>query len=92
MVTVDALLYSCGRIHCKTLLAQEIKIVAAIENIRTLANETSSESDFGPVFIRAKPLELISRQIGPLNVTVIRTDLADVAEAALQQAHLVVGP
>jgi hypothetical protein len=91
VITVDSLLYSCGRIHCKSLLAQEVSIVAAIENIRILANETPSDSDFGPVFIRIKPQELISRPISPFTVMVIRTDLADVAEAALKQARSVVG-
>jgi hypothetical protein len=92
VVIVDALLHSCGRIHCKTVLAQEVNIVAAIENIRILASETTPDIIFGPVFIQVRPREIVSRQMSsPINVTAIRTDLADVAEAALREAHLVIG-
>jgi hypothetical protein len=40
------------------------------------------------VLLQAKPNELIARRItSPLNITAVRTDLAEVAEAALQEAH-----
>jgi hypothetical protein len=91
VTTVDDLLHSCGRIHCETLLAQKANLVAAIEKIRTLTSEATSESALAPVLIRAKPQDLISGTPGPFNVSAIRTELIDVTEAALRQARVVVG-
>jgi hypothetical protein len=88
VVTVDALLQACGRVHCKTLLAQEATIRAAAAVIQTLAGRIATDDVVGPVLLQAKPNELIARRItSPLNITAVRTDLAEVAEAALQEAH-----
>jgi hypothetical protein len=88
---VDALLHSCGRIHCKILLAQKPDITSAIERIRTLAAEAPRAVDLGPVLMRVKIQEFIARQpVSPFNVAVVRTDLADIAETALREAHEVV--
>lgn len=92
IVIVDALLHSCGRIHCKTLLSQEDVITSAIRNIRTLANEAPAGRNLSPVLMRARIEEFrTGRPVSPFTVTVVRTDLADVAEAALRQAREVVG-
>lgn len=92
IVVADALLQSCGRIQCKILIAQEADISSAIEDIRSLANEAPSGENLGAVLIHIKIQEIVARQpVSPFNVTVIRTDLADVAEAALRQARALVG-
>jgi hypothetical protein len=91
IIIVDALLYSCGRIHCRTLIAQELCITSAIERIRTLAAEAPQAADLGPVLMHVKIEEFIARRpVSPLNVTTVRTDLADVAETALREAHEVI--
>jgi hypothetical protein len=91
IIIVDALLHSCGRIHCKTLLAQEVGITLAVERIRTLAAEAPRVADLGPVLMHVKIGEFIARRpVSPFNITVVRTDLADVAETALREAHEVV--
>jgi hypothetical protein len=91
IIIVDALLHSCGRIHCKTLLAQEVGITLAVERIRTLTAEAPRAADLGPVLMHVKIGEFIARRpVSPFNVTTVRTDLADVAETALREAHEVV--
>lgn len=88
IVVVDALLQACGRVHCKTLLAQEATIKAAVAVIQDLAGRIVTDGVVGPVLLQAKPNELIARRItSPLNINAVRTDLAEVAEAALQEAH-----
>lgn len=92
LVTVDALLYACGRVHCKVLLAQEAGITSAAAGIQSLAGRIATDAILGPVLLQAKPSELTARQVtSPLNITPIRTDLAEVATVALQQAHNVIG-
>jgi hypothetical protein len=88
VVTVDALLQSCGRVHCKTLLAQETDIMAAATGIQALAGRIVTDDVLGPVLLQAKPSELAVRQVtSPINVTAIRTDLAEVAAVAVRRAH-----
>src|ERR1035441_84939 len=92
LVTVDALLYACGRVHCKALLAQEAGITAVAAGIQALAGRIATDDALGPVLLQARPSELTARQItSPLNITPIRTDLAEVAKIALRQAHDVIG-
>lgn len=88
VVTVDALLHACGRVHCKALLAQEADITAAVAGIQAFARRIATDDVFGPVLLQARPSELTARQVAsPLNVTPIRTDMAEVAEVALRHAH-----
>jgi hypothetical protein len=92
LVTVDALLYASGRVHCKALLAQETDITSAAAGIQALADRIATDEILGPALLQAKPSELTARRVtSPLNITPIRTDLAEVATAALQQAHSVIG-
>ncbi len=92
LVTVDALLHACGRVHSKVLLAQEADITAAAAGIRALAGRIATDDTMGPVLLQARPSELTARQVtSPLNITPIRTDLAQVAEVALRQAHELIG-
>jgi len=92
VVTVDALLHACGRVHCKALLAQEAEIMAAANGIKALAGRIATDDVLGPVLLQAKPSELAARRVtSPINVTPIRTDLAEVAEKALQEAHELIG-
>jgi len=92
VVTVDALLQACGRVHCKALLAQETEIMAAATGIQALAGRIATDDVLGPVLLQAKPSELAVRQVtSPINVTAIRTDLAEVAEVAVRQAHELIG-
>jgi len=88
VVTVDALLQACGRVHCKALLSQEAVITAAAASIHALAGRIATDDVLGPVLVQVRRSELIARQVAsPLNITPIRTDLAEVAEVALRQAH-----
>jgi hypothetical protein len=92
VVTVDALLHACGRVHCKALMAQEAGITTAAAVIQALAGRIATDDILGPVLLQAKPGELTSRQVtSPLNITPIRTDLAELAKVALRQAHDVTG-
>jgi hypothetical protein len=92
VVTVDALLQACGRVHCKALLAQETAFRAATAVVKNLAGRIATDDVIGPVLLQAKPSQLIARQItSPINITVIRTDLAEVAEVALREAHKLIG-
>ncbi len=92
VVTVDALLHACGRVHCKALLAQEDRIRVAAAGIQTLSGRIATDEVFGPVLLQARPSELIARQISsPLNITAIQTDLAEVAGVALREAHELIG-
>lgn len=88
VVTVDALLQACGRVHCKALLAQETEIMAAATGIQALAGRIATDDALGPALLQAKPSELAVRQVtSPINFTAIRTDLGEVAEEALRQAR-----
>lgn len=92
VVTVDALLHACGRVHCKALTAQEADITAAAAGVQALAGRIATDDILGPVLLQAKPGELTSRQVtSPLNIAPIRTDLAELAKVALRQAHDVTG-
>jgi hypothetical protein len=92
VVRVDALLQACGRAHCKALLSQEAAITAAVATIRALAERITTKDVLGPVLVQVRRSELMARQItSPLNITAIRTDLAEVAEVALRQAHELIG-
>ena len=92
VVTVDALLQACGRVHCKVLLAQEADITAAVTGVQALAGRIATDDISGPVLLQAKAGELTLRQVtSPLNITPIRTDLAELAKVALLQAHDVIG-
>jgi hypothetical protein len=92
VVTVDALLHACGRVHCKVLLAQEADITAAATGVQALAGRIATDDISGPVLLQAKAGELTIRQVtSPLNITPIRTDLAELAKVALLQAHDVIG-
>lgn len=92
LVTVDALLQACGRVHCKALLSREAVITAAAAWIHALAGRIATDDVFGPVLLQVRPSELMGGQVtSPLNITPIRTDLADVAEVALRQAHELIG-
>ena len=91
VVTVDALLNACGRVHCKALLAQENYLTSAAADIQALAGRIATDEILGPVLLQAKPSDLMARKlISPLNITSIRTDLAQLAKVALQQAHTVI--
>jgi hypothetical protein len=81
----DGVQLSCRRVYCKTLLAQEASITAAMQNIREFARRAEPADDFAPVFVKAPPYPAIS----PVTVSPISTELADVAETALQQARVV---
>ena len=92
VVTVDALLQACGRVHCKALLAQEAELMAAATGIQALAGRIATDDILGPVLLQAKPSELAVRWVtSPINVTAIRTDMAEVAEVAVRQAHELIG-
>lgn len=92
VVTVDALLNACGRVHCKSLLVQENYLTSAAADIQALAGRIATDEIIGPVLLQAKPTELIARQvISPFNITPVRTDLAQVAAVALQEARTVIG-
>jgi len=81
---IDGVQLSCRRAYCKILLAQEPLIVAAIENIREFARRAAPADDFVAVFIKAPPSDISSVTFSPIS-----TDLADVAETALQQARVI---
>jgi hypothetical protein len=92
VVTIDALLYACGRVHCKALLAQRTTIMSAAAGIQAPADRIATDEILGPVLLQSKPSELTARQVtSPLKIIAIRTDLAEVAAVALQQAHNVIG-
>jgi hypothetical protein len=92
VVTVDALLQACGRVHSKALLSQEAAITAAAATIQALAGRIATDDVLGPVLVQVRRSELIARQVtSPLSLTAIRTDLAEVAEIALRQAHELIG-
>ena len=58
----------------------------------TYAGRIVTDEIIGPVLLQAKPSELIARQVtSPLNITPIRTDLAEVATVALQRARTIIG-
>jgi hypothetical protein len=79
-------------VHCKVLLAQEAAITAAAACIRALGERIAADDVFGPLLLQARPSELTARQVtSPIDVTPVRTDLAETAEAALRQAREVVG-
>jgi len=92
VVTVDSLLHACGRVHCKVLLAQEGAITAATAAIHALTGRIATDDVLGPVLLQARPSELTARKVtSPVNVTAVRTDLAEVAKEALRQAHELIG-
>jgi hypothetical protein len=67
-------------------------VTAAAAGIQALTDRIATDDLVGPVLLRARPSELVARQVtSPLNVTAIRTDLAKVAEEALRQAHELIG-
>jgi hypothetical protein len=81
VVTIDALLRACGRVHCKALLAQEAAIMAAAVGIQALGGRIATDDVFGPMLLQTRPSELIARQVtSPINLTPVRTDLTEVAE------------
>jgi hypothetical protein len=93
VVTADALLYACGRIHCKVLLAQEADLEAAAAGIDGLAIRIATDDVVGPALLHIRPEELTApRPTSPFNITAIRTDLVEVAVVALRQAHELVDP
>jgi hypothetical protein len=84
-MVLDGLMLSCRRAYCKTLLAQEPSITAAMENIRAFAGRANPPNGFAPVFIQAA--EGIG--ISPVTVSPVSNELADVAQTALQQARVI---
>jgi len=81
---IDGLHFSCSRAYCKTLLAQEPLIMAAIANIRNFATRAAPTNDVVPIFIRSP-----STGISPMTITSVSIELADVAESALRQARVI---
>jgi hypothetical protein len=81
---IDGVQVSCNRAYCKTLLAQEVSITAAMKAIRDLAHRADPPSGFAPVFMKAP----LNGGISPITISPISTELADVAETALQQARV----
>jgi hypothetical protein len=82
---IDGVQLSCRRAYCKMLLALEGSITAALATIRGFAHRVDSAAGFVPVFIKAPP----GAGIGPLTVSPISTELADIAETALQEARVI---
>jgi hypothetical protein len=85
--TVDELYQSCGRAHCKNLLSQEGEITAAVENIRSFAARATTDNSLAPMFMLANPQNLTTRTPATFKVSVIRTEMIDVAQTALREAH-----
>jgi len=81
---IDGLHFSCSRAYCKTLMAQEPLIMAAIADIRNLATRAAPTDDVGPIFIRSP-----STGVSPMTITSVSIELADVAESALRQARVI---
>jgi len=81
---MDGLMLSCRRAYCKMLLVQEPSITAAMDNIRMFAGRANPPNGFAPVFIKAPQ----GTGLSPVTVSPISTELADVAETALQQARV----
>jgi hypothetical protein len=82
---MDGLMLSCRRAYCKILLVQESAIVAAMEEIRGFAERADPPSGFAAVFIGTAQ----ATGVMPVTVSPISTELADVAETALQQARVI---
>jgi hypothetical protein len=85
--TTADLYQSCARAHCKNLLSQEQGMLAAIANIGSLAARAPTEGSLAPIFIQINPQDIISRSPKPFNVSVVRTEMIDLAQTALQEAH-----
>lgn len=88
---VDALHSSCKRAYCKGLLAQETSITAALEIIQNFSKEATTNDNLRPLFIRVNSRKQVAQTSVPLPVSVVRVDLADAAEAGIQEARVVAG-
>lgn len=81
---VDMLKDSCNRAYCKMLLAQEPYIAAAVENIRSFTTRATPDGNPVSAFVQTATAERTNLIFIPIS-----TELADVAEGALQEARAI---
>jgi hypothetical protein len=80
---MDGLQESCNRAYCKTVLAQESSIAAAATCIRELTRRANPPNGFGAAFIQAPA----NGELWPMTVSPVSIELAELAEAVIQQAR-----